>query len=552
MKKTFHDKVIYQVYPKSWKDTTGNGIGDLQGVIDTLPYLSKLGVDMIWLNPFYCSPQKDNGYDISNYTEIDKRYGNFDTFDQLVRQAHTYQIDIMLDMVLNHVSIEHEWFQKALKGDKHYKDYFIIRFKQKNGNLPTNWQSKFGGPAWQPFGDTGEYYLCLFDKTQADLNWHNPAVRSALYEVVNFWLNKGVKGLRFDVLNVIGKHCQLSDAADGIGKGEYTDTPIVHTWIKELHDQTFGQYKDILTVGEMSSTNVSNSVKYSNPGRHELDMVFSFHHLKVDYRDGNKWTTMPFDFKALKQILDKWQTGMEQGNGWNAVFWNNHDQPRAISRFGNPDKYPYESATMLAATIHFLRGTPYIYQGEEIGMTNPNFDTIRQYNDVETYNAYYALIDKGYSEEEALTIIQAKSRDNSRTPMQWSEHSQAGFTTGDPWISVSDNYQIVNTMSDVSQRIFDYYRQLICLRKQYRAISYGSYKSFALDHPSIYAYVRTDGDTLILVLNHFYAKTASITIPHQYLEMTAEVLLGNYPNRPLTKIMCMRPYESVAYKLTKS
>ena len=550
MVKNFHDKVVYQVYPKSWKDTTGTGMGDLQGVIEKLPYLADLGIDLLWLNPFYKSPQNDNGYDIADYQSIDPMYGDFDTFDKLVQEASKYNIGLMLDMVLNHVSTEHEWFQRALAGEEQYQDYFILRQAQPDGSLPTNWESKFGGPAWNQFGDSNYYYLCLYDKTQADLNWHNPEVREALYDVVNFWINKGVKGFRFDVLNVIGKSQELKDAADGIGKSEYTDTPIVHEWVRELNKRTFGRYDDIITVGEMSSTDVSNSVQYSHSESNELDMVFSFHHLKVDYKNRDKWTLMDFDFDELKRLLDHWQTGMQAGNGWNALFWNNHDQPRSNSRFADPVNYPYESATMLATTIHLLRGTPYIYQGEEIGMTNPNYESIDQYDDVETHNAYRTLLAQGMNNSEALAIIQAKSRDNSRTPMQWSSEEQAGFTTGQPWLEVASNYENINTLvPDPSQRIRDYYKQLIRLRKDYAVISEGTYRSIQLDHPDVYSYMREYDNQQVLVFNNFYGKQTAIDVPEDFLKKDARVLIGNYDQHALEQQLVLQPYESIAFLL---
>lgn len=550
MKKKFHDKVVYQAYPKSWNDTTGSGMGDLKGVTEKLPYLKELGIDMLWLNPFYKSPQNDNGYDIADYKSIDERYGTWDDLDELVEKASKLEIGLMFDMVLNHVSTDHEWFQKALAGDKHYQDYFYIRDPKEDGSLPTNWESKFGGPAWAPFGETGKYFLCLYDKTQADLNWHNKEVREELFDVVNFWIEKGVKGFRFDVLNVIGKSETMEDADDGVGKGEYTDTPIVHDWVKELNRNTFGNHDDIITVGEMSSTTIPNSIKYSNPDFNELDMVFSFHHLKVDYKDGDKWTSMDFDFQELKTILNDWQIGMTEGGGWNAVFWNNHDQPRANSRFADPDKYPYESATMLASTIHLLRGTPYIYHGEEIGMSNPNFQSIEDYQDVESHNAYKALLDKGLSEAEALKIIQEKSRDNGRTPMQWDSSKHGGFTTGEPWLKLAPNYRDINTqVENPSQAIFKYYQKLIQLRKDYKVISDGLYRGVELDHQSIYAYVREYKNQQLLVLNHFYDGETSIKIPDEFLTKQADVLISNSGDRELTKDFRMGPYETVAFLL---
>ncbi|GEK90817.1 alpha,alpha-phosphotrehalase [Alkalibacterium kapii] len=544
----FHDKVIYQAYPKSFKDTTGNGIGDLNGVIEKLPYIKDLGADMIWLNPFYKSPQNDNGYDIEDYTSIDPLFGTWDDFDRLVEESDKLEIGLMLDMVLNHTSTEHEWFQKALAGDKKYQDFYILRDAQKDGSLPTNWESKFGGPAWSKFGDTDKYYLHLYDVTQADLNWRNPEVRKELYKVVNFWLEKGVKGFRFDVINVIGKAEELKDAEDGVGKSHYTDTPIVHEYIKELNRETFGRYDDIVTVGEMSSTTVENGIKYSNPDSNELSMIFSFHHLKVDYKDGEKWTTMPFDFIKLKQILDEWQAGMAAGGGWNALFWNNHDQPRANNRFGDVKNYPVKTATMLAQTVHLLRGTPFIYQGEEIGMTNPDYSELNDYKDIETHNAFIELKEAGASDEKALEIIRDKSRDNARTPMQWNESEHAGFTEGEPWLKVADNYKKINTESSKeSEKIRSYYKELIRLRKEMAIIQEGNYKAIALDHPSIYAYVREHENQKLLVLNHFYSDEDKITLPDELLEGESSYVIGNRGDRELEKEFVMGPYETAAF-----
>ncbi|GAA0369160.1 alpha,alpha-phosphotrehalase [Alkalibacterium iburiense] len=546
----FHDKVVYQAYPKSFKDTDGNGVGDLKGVKEKLPYLADLGVDMLWLNPFYISPQNDNGYDVADYTSIDPLFGTWEDFDSLVEEANKHGIDLMLDMVLNHTSTEHEWFQKALAGEEKYQDYYILRELQEDGSLPTNWESKFGGKAWSKFGDTDKYYLHLYDVTQADLDWRNPEVREELYKVVNFWLEKGVKGFRFDVINVIGKDEELKDADDGVGKSHYTDTPIVHEYIHELNQRTYGQYDDIITVGEMSSTTVEHGIKYSNPDREEMSMIFSFHHLKVDYKEGEKWTTMPFDFLELKRILDEWQVGMDEGGGWNALFLNNHDQPRANSRFGDPENYPVETSTMLAQTIHFLRGTPYIYQGEEIGMTNPDFDDIDDYVDVETHNAYKELKEKGLSEDEIMDIIKAKSRDTSRTPMQWDDSKHAGFTDGEPWLKVAENYKTINTENEEnSRKIYNYYKELIRLRKEYPIIQEGDYEALELDHPSIFAYVRTLDNEKLLVLNHFYAEEDSITIPDELAEMNATYLIGNSGERQLESSFKMGPYETIAFLL---
>lgn len=524
------EKIIYQVYPKSFKDTTGNGVGDLQGIIEKLDYIKNLGANMIWMNPFYPSPQNDNGYDISNYTAIDPLFGTMEDFDQLVKAANERGIELMLDMVLNHVSTEHEWFQKALAGDPYYQDFFYLRPLKEDGSLPTNWESKFGGPAWAPFGDSGLYYLHLYDVTQADLNWHNPNVRQALFDVVNFWLEKGVKGFRFDVLNVIGKDPVLVDSqkpGSSQEKSLYTDTPIVHEWIQEMNRATFGQKEGFTTVGEMSSTTIESGIKYTDPANHALSMIFSFHHLKVDYLEGEKWSKPPFDFIELKSILDQWQQGMSDGNGWNALFLNNHDQPRSNSRFGDVINYPYETQTMLATAIQLLRGTPYIYQGEEIGMTDPNYQSIDDFVDIETHNNYQILLDKGLSQEEALAIIQAKSRDNSRTPMQWDASMNAGFTSGRPWLKVASNYPQVNVEADKnrSKSIYAYYQNLIQLRQSNPCLIDGSYQGFLLDHPQLMVYTRQLGPEKIVVLANFYKQDQSFTLPADW--QGARVLLDN-------------------------
>ena len=544
------DKVIYQLYPKSFKDSDGDGIGDLKGIIEKLPYLHRLGIEMIWMNPIFVSPQKDNGYDITDYYSIDSIFGTIKELEELIQKAKELNMELMFDMVLNHTSITHEWFQKALRGEKKYQDYYIIRPAKKDGRLPTNWQSKFGGDAWEPFGDTGEYYLHLYDVSQADLNWRNPAVRQELYKIVNYWLEKGITGFRFDVLNVIGKAEELIDSSNGNEKSLYTDTPIVHEYIEELNRETFGKVEGTVTVGEMSSTTVENGVLYSNPNRHELSMIFSFHHLKVDYDQGEKWTDVPFDFLELKNILNEWQTGMSEGNGWNALFWNNHDQPRANSRFGDPINYPFETATLLAQTIHLLRGTPYIYQGEEIGMTNPDYIDINEYVDIETHNAYETLRLKNLSHEETMNIIKEKSRDNSRTPMQWDESIHSGFTVGTPWLNVANNYSNINVKKELANgKIFPYYQKLIKLRKEMTIISNGSYKGILLDDPEVFAYIREKDGQKLFVLNHFYGTNYSFELPNEIEVREAKLLIGNYSDAKLKKEMKLRPYETVAFLL---
>lgn len=531
-------KVVYQIYPKSYKDTTGNGVGDLRGIISKLPYLEELGVDVIWLNPFYPSPQRDNGYDISDYTAVNPLFGSMADFEDLVQKGKAHGIDIMLDMVLNHCSTEHEWFQKALAGDRYYQDFFILR------DQPTNWASKFGGNAWEPFGDTGKYYLHLFDVTQADLNWRNPHVRKELFKVVNFWRDKGVTCFRFDVINLIGKDEVLKDNDQFDGKPEYTDRPIAHDYLKMLNQATFGQDSDSMTVGEMSFTDIPNCIQYSNPNSHELDMVFNFHHLKVDYDQGQKWTLKPFDFAELKTLFHTWGEEMSEGGGWSALFWNNHDQPRALNRFVDVEHFRNEGATMLAASIHLSRGTPYIYMGEEIGMLDPDYESMANYVDVESINAYQALRSAGKTESQAFAIVQAKSRDNSRIPMQWNDEENAGFSTGQPWLQVGKTYRDINVAKEKSGPIFTFYQELIALRKILPIIAEGSYQSAYQDNPYIYAFERQYGKQRLLVCNNFFAKTVKVPLPKAYQE--GRVLLSNYPEEALSDTITLKPYQTLA------
>ena len=531
-------KVVYQIYPKSYKDTTGNGIGDFRGIIEKIPYLAKLGVDIVWLNPFYPSPQRDNGYDISDYMAVDPLFGDMADFEEMVRVGKESKIDFMLDMVLNHCSTEHEWFQKALAGDKHYQDFFFIQ------DQPTDWQSKFGGSAWAPFGDTGKYYLHLFDETQADLNWRNPNVRKELFKVVNFWRDKGVKGFRFDVINLIGKDEILVDCPENEGKPAYTDKPIVHDYLRMMNQATFGSDDSFMTVGEMSSTTMGNCVLYSSPDRQELSMTFNFHHLKVDYKDGQKWTLAPFNFEELKSLYHSWGKEMSDKNGWSALFWNNHDQPRALNRFVDIQNFRKEGATMLAASIHLSRGTPYIYMGEEIGMIDPDYDSMADYVDVESINAYQMLLKKGKSEQEAFQIIQAKSRDHSRTPMQWDSSENAGFSTGTPWLKAGKSYKDINVENDIQGPIFTFYQDLIRLRKEMPIISEGSYKPAFEDSKQVYAFERQYEDQKLLVLNNFYDTEVEIDLPVAY--QNGQILLSNYEDAEVSEKILLKPYQTLA------
>ena len=540
----FKKSVVYQIYPKSFLDTNGDGLGELRGVAQKLDYLKELGVDYIWLTPFFVSPQNDNGYDVADYRTIDPRYGTMEDFEELVEQAQRRGIHLMLDMVFNHTSTEHIWFQKALAGDPVYQDYYIFRPARPDGSAPTNWQSKFGGSAWEYAPQVGKYYLHLFDKTQADLNWENPAVRREVQQIVRFWMDKGVKGFRFDVVNLISKG-EYADDELGDGRRFYTDGPRIHEFLQELNRESFGQDPEIVTVGEMSSTSMENCFRYAGADCGELSMVFSFHHLKVDFMGNEKWVIVPADFGRLKELLFSWQEGMAAHNAWNAVFWCNHDQPRVVSRFGDEGEYWKESAKMLAGVIHGLRGTPYVYQGEELGMTNAGFTRLDQYRDVESLNHFQILRDKGLSEESVYNILKIHSRDNSRTPMQWTAGENGGFTTGTPWIGVNPNTSRINAASQVDDpdSIFAYYKSLIHLRKEYDVFAYGDFAPVDQKHPSVLAYRREYKGQSLLCVNNFYRAGCRWHCP-----MSLEgyrVLLSNYGDSAPSADWTLRPYESV-------
>ena len=546
---------VYQIYPKSFKDTTGNGVGDIRGIIEKLDYIKELGTDIIWLTPIYKSPQNDNGYDIADYYSIDERFGTMEEFEALLQEVHQRDMKLIMDIVVNHTSTEHPWFQESKSSkDNLYRDFYIWK-KEKEGTPPTNWKSKFGGSAWQYDTETEEYYLHLFDVTQADLNWENEEVRNRVYEMMNFWVDKGVDGFRLDVINLISKDQRFPNddgsVPPGDGRKFYTDGPRVHEYLHEMNQRVF-KGKETITVGEMSSTTIDNCVRYSNPANEELDMVFSFHHLKVDYPNGDKWTKAPFDFIQLKKILSDWQVGMYQGGGWNALFWCNHDQPRIVSRFGNDSEYHKESAKMLGTTIHLMQGTPYIYQGEEIGMTNPYFHSIDQYRDVESINIYNEWIEQGGNEEEIIDILKQKSRDNARTPMQWNNEEHAGFTSGEPWIGVSSNYPQINVENTLKDKdsIFYHYQKLIQLRKEYDVITDGECQLLLPDNPAIFAYIRESDKEIMLVINNFYSEKTTFHMPdeRQGSMKNPKVILSNY-DATFGDIhsLTLRPYESVVF-----
>lgn len=540
----FSSKVVYQIYPKSFMDSNGDGLGDLKGIIEKLDYLKELGPDYLWLTPVFVSPQNDNGYDVADYCSIDPRFGTMEDMEELIREADKRGMGLMLDMVFNHTSTDHEWFQKALAGDEKYQNYYIFR-EGTPDQVPTNWQSKFGGSAWEYVPSLGKWYLHLFDVSQADLNWDNPEVRDELKKVILYWKEKGVKGFRFDVVNLISKPDTFENDYEGDGRRFYTDGPHVHEYLKELTRDT--GIDDMITVGEMSSTTLENCIRYSAPEEKELSMCFNFHHLKVDYKNGDKWALMEPDRMALKKLFEKWQTGMQEGHGWNALFWCNHDQPRTVSRFGDEEKYWKESAKMLAAAIHLMRGTPYIYQGEELGMTNAHYTSISQYRDVESLNYYKILLKQGKTEKEALEILAARSRDNGRTPVQWSDGKNAGFTEGTPWLEVTANYKDINAEKQIKDKdsIYSFYKNLVALRKDKDVISKGTIEFFEKENEDVLAYRRTCGEEELIVLNNLTEK--EIAVPAETAWTEYRKLVGNYEGvQSGSGCITLRPFETVA------
>ena len=540
--------VIYQIYPKSFQDSAARGTGDLKGIMARLDYLKTLGVNALWLTPVYVSPQVDNGYDIADYLAIDPAYGTMEDFEALLAAAHGRGIRIVMDIVVNHTSTEHAWFKSAL-GDKNspYRDYYIWK-DPVEGGVPNNWQSKFGGSAWELDPATGQYYLHLFAREQADLNWENPAVRAEVKNIIHFWAKKGVDGFRLDVINLISKDQRFPSDEMGDGRRFYTDGPRIHEFLQDISRDVFAPV-GAMTVGEMSSTSLEHCQRYGALDGSELSMVFNFHHLKVDYPNGDKWTKAPFDFLELKRIFNHWQSGMH-GKGWSALFWCNHDQPRIVSRFGDEGEHRVVAAKMLASTLHGLQGTPYIYQGEEIGMTNPGYQHIDDYQDVESRNIFAIKQAEGMSEAEILAILAAKSRDNSRTPMQWSAAPNAGFTQGSPWLKPAANYPEINAEAALADpdSVFWHYRDLIALRKAHPIFTQGDYQELLAGNEQIWAYTRSaDGQTLLVVSN-FYGEPVEFALPAELQTGEGRLLLGNYPDSPARPQSCeLRPYESLIW-----
>ena len=541
----FKGSTIYQIYPKSFCDSDGDGIGDIRGIISRLDYIKSLGVDYIWSTPFFLSPQKDNGYDVEDYRRVNPQFGTMEDVEELIEKAGERGMGLMFDMVFNHTSTRHEWFQRALSGEKKYMDYYIFRDGDPQAP-PTNWQSKFGGPAWEYVPSLRKWYLHLFDVTQADLNWNNPEVRNELKDVLRFWKEKGVKGFRFDVVNLISKPEVFEDDMEGDGRRFYSDGPRVHEFLKELTaDSGIG---DMVTVGEMSSTSLEHCIRYTDPAEHELSMCFSFHHLKVDYKNGNKWELAKPDYRRLKELLMTWQRKMAEHNGWNALFWCNHDQPRIVSRLGDTDRYWKESAKMLGTCIHLLRGTPYIFQGEELGMTNPGYNKIEEYRDVESINYYHIMLQEGKTEEEALEVLRQRSRDNGRSPMQWNSGEYAGFSNREPWIGIPANHTLINVEDEDGDpdSILNYYRKLTALRKRYPIIQEGMIEFLYEDQEEVFAYRRTRNGQELIVLNNFFGK--EVTLQKELSHAGYRRLIGNYPQEDSgTMLRTLRPYESIAF-----
>ena len=539
-RKWWHSSVVYQIYPRSFNDSNGDGIGDINGIREKLDYLKELGIDVIWLSPVYKSPNDDNGYDISDYCDIMDEFGTMDDMEKLLKEANEKGIKILMDLVVNHTSDEHKWFIEAKKSkDNKFRNYYIWR-DPVNGHEPNNLGSCFSGSAWQYDESTDQYYLHLFSKKQPDLNWENENVRNEVYKMMNFWIDKGIGGFRMDVIDLIGKVPDEMITGNG---------PKLHDYLQEMNKAALEGH-DLLTVGETWGATPEIAKLYSNPKRKELSMVFQFEHIGLDQIEGKeKWDVKPLDLLDLKKVLSKWQTELE-GEGWNSLFWNNHDLPRIVSRWGNDREYRVESAKMLATLLHGMKGTPYIYQGEELGMTNVRFEDINEYNDIETLNMYKDRISKGYSHDEIMASIYAKGRDNARTPMQWDSTENAGFTTGKPWLKVNKNYKFINAEDCLQDKdsIFYHYKKLIDIRKHNDTIIYGDYKLLLPEDKNVFAYSRElNGDKIVVVCN-FYNKEINLNFKEDFNNV--EILLSNYKDSSiLMKDLKLRPYEAIMYRV---
>jgi len=535
-KKWWKETVVYQIYPRSFQDSNGDGIGDLKGIVSRLDYLQELGIGAIWLSPVCKSPQDDYGYDISDYQDIDPMFGSLEDMETLILEAKKRDIRIIMDLVLNHTSDEHPWFQEAKKGkDNPYHDYYVWR-DGVEGTPPNDLGSTFGGSAWEWVPEIGQYYLHLFSVKQPDLNWENPKVRQEIYNMINWWIDKGVGGFRLDVIDLIGKEPDAKITGNG---------PNLHKYIRELSKETFQNAEGLLTVGETWGATPEIAKLYSNPDGSEFSMVFQFEHISLDEQEGKgKWDLKPLDLLELKKVLSKWQTELE-GEAWNSLFWNNHDLPRIVSRWGNDGEFRIESAKMLATLLHGMQGTPYIYQGEELGMTNVQY-AIKDYRDIELLNFYKERMGRGYPEQSVMESIYAKGRDNARTPMQWDTSDNAGFTQGDPWIKVNPNYKHIHAEQSLNnpQSVFHYYRKLIQLRKDHEVIVYGDYELIFPENPEVFAYTRTLNGTTILVVCNFQGYTTELSL-QEHLTKPNQLLISNYTGELSESIL--RPYEARMY-----
>ena len=550
-KRWWKESVVYQIYPRSFCDSNGDGIGDLNGITGKLDYLKELGIDVIWLSPVYKSPNDDNGYDISDYQAIMDEFGTMEDFDRMLATAHEKGIKIMMDLVVNHTSDEHKWFIESRKStDNPYRDYYIWRPAKEDGSLPNNWGSCFSGPAWEYDKTTDMYFLHLFSKKQPDLNWDNPAVRQDVFDMMNWWLKKGVDGFRMDVISLISKEPGLPDKEPGInGYATFNvsaNGPHVHEYLQEMRQKALNN-ADTITVGECSGVTLEEAKKYARSDEKELNMVFQFEHMDVDSDEkAGKWTTRKMDLRNLKKILTRWQKGL-QDIAWNSLYWENHDQPRSVSRFGNDsDEYREISAKMLATCIHMMQGTPYVYQGEELGMTNCPFNTLDNFRDLESINAFHELTEQGkMTEEDMMAAIGYKGRDNARTPMQWDDSAYAGFSTATPWIMVNPNYTKINARDQVNREdsVFKYYQKLIKLRHESELIVYGTYDLILDDDKDIYAYIRTLGDEKLIVYCNFSENTREVEIPEEFVN--GKVLISNYSDAKANQKITLRPYEAI-------
>ena len=559
------ESVVYQIWPRSFADGDGNGTGDLAGIISRLDYLTALGVDVLWLSPIYPSPQDDAGYDISDYQDIDPTFGSMEQFDALLAAVHERGMKLVMDLVVNHTSDEHPWFveSRSSKDDNPKRDWYWWRPAREGmiagdpGAEPNNWGSVFSGPAWELDEKTGEYYLHLFSRKQPDLNWENPEVRQSVYSMMRWWLDRGIDGFRMDVINFISKDANLPDghvhdgSLYGDGTPHFVDGPRIHEFLQEMHREVFTGREGLITVGEMPGVTVEEAKLYTDPARHELDMVFQFEHVQVDHGP-TFWDVRPLRLRDLKAVLGRWQAGLAEV-GWNSLYWNNHDQPRVVSRFGDDGEHRVRAAKMLGTVLHLHRGTPYIYQGEELGMTNASFASIDDFHDIQTLNYYAEAVGRGADPETVLAALRVRSRDNARTPMQWDDTENAGFTTGTPWMAINPNHKEINAQAEISDddSVFHHYRRLIELRRTEPAVVHGDFHMLLADHDQVYAFTRCYGITELLVLANFSSEFATIELPDSGRWQDSELVLANYPVDVAEDIrhLALRPWEACVYRL---